>query len=80
MKRRYAVVYEWSGRNYAAHSPDVPGCISTGKTLDEVRTNMHEALAAHLAWMAEDGDAMPEPGAVVEYVEVDIPVPVAITS
>ena len=80
VKRRYAVVYEWTGRNYSAYSPDVPGCISTGKTLEEIRASMHEALTAHLAWLADDGDPNPEATAVIDYDEIEIPVPAAAKS
>ena len=43
------VVYERAPGNWAAYSPDVLGCISTGRTRDEVERNMREALSGHLA-------------------------------
>lgn len=61
MKEKFLVVYEHGKRNYGGFAPDVPGCISTGKTLPEMRRMMKEALEAHLVWMAADGDAMPHP-------------------
>jgi predicted RNase H-like HicB family nuclease len=45
----YRIVYEQAPSNWAAYSPDVPGCISTGKTRQDVERNMREALAGHLA-------------------------------
>ncbi len=61
MKQKFLVVYEHGKRNYGGFVPDVPGCISTGKTLTEVRRMMKEALESHLQWMASDGDPMPVP-------------------
>jgi predicted RNase H-like HicB family nuclease len=61
MKQKFLVVYEHGKRNYGGFAPDIPGCIATGKTLAKVRLRMREALNAHLAWMAEDGDKMPVP-------------------
>jgi predicted RNase H-like HicB family nuclease len=60
MKRRYLVVYEKGKRNYSGFSPDVPGCVSTAKTLEQMRSMMTEALEFHLQGIAEDGEPMPE--------------------
>lgn len=75
MKRRFLVVYEHGKRNYSGFAPDVPGCISTGKTLAEMRRMMREALEAHLQWMANDGDPVPVPRTMkVEFSEEDVSV------
>ena len=60
---RYLVVIEKTPRNYSAYSPDVPGCVATGRTLDETKTKMREALESHLEVMAEYGGPAPEPTA-----------------
>lgn len=60
MKRKYLVVYEKGKRNYSGFLPDIDGCVSTGKTLDDMREHMHEALELHLEGIAADGDPMPE--------------------
>ena len=39
--------------------PDLPGCISAGSTLEEARQMAEEALAAHAAFLREDGDEVP---------------------
>ena len=59
----YLVVVEKSPRNYSAYSLDVPGCIATGRTLDEVTQNMREALQGHLEVMADHGEPASEPTA-----------------
>ena len=60
---RYLVVIEKSPRNYSAYSPDVPGCVATGRTLGDTTRNMREALEGHLEVMAEHGEPPPEPTA-----------------
>jgi len=67
---RYPVFFETSRTGYSAHVPDLPGCVAAGGTLDEVRRLIGEAMEMHLAGMREDGDEIPEPPALVEFVEV----------
>lgn len=61
MKLRYAVVFEQTPNNYGAYAPDVPGCVSTGKTWDEIQANIREALAFHIEEIVENGETLPEP-------------------
>ena len=61
MKKKFLVVYEHGVGNYSGFAPDIPGCISTAKTLPVMRRMMKEALETHLQFMASDGDPMPEP-------------------
>ena len=68
--KRYAIVVEWAGRNYSAYVPDLPGCIATGKTVEQVERLLHEAIAVHVAGLREDGEAVPEPSCVVDYLEI----------
>jgi predicted RNase H-like HicB family nuclease len=77
MKKRYAIAIEKGERNYSAYVLDVDGCISTGQTLEETRRNIAEALAFHFEGMTADGDPIPEPATAVDYVEVEVPTPVA---
>jgi predicted RNase H-like HicB family nuclease len=71
--KRYPVVITKMKNNYAAGSPDVDGCVATAKTLEQVRRLFKEALELHLQGTAEDGDPIPEPVSIVEYVEVEEP-------
>lgn len=66
---RYAMIIEKGKRNYSAYLPDLPGCIATGKTVEEVKQRMSEAIELHLRGMREDGLPIPEPVSLVEYVE-----------
>lgn len=67
---RYAVVIEKAGNNWSAYVPDLPGCIATGGSVDEVKCELGEAIAFHLEGMREDGLPPPEPSSSVQYVEV----------
>jgi len=42
--KEYLVIFEWAGSNYSAYVPDLPGCISTGKTIEETELNIKEAI------------------------------------
>ncbi len=70
---RYAIVIEKANGNYSAYAPDAPGCVATGATLDEVREQMREALEFHLEGLQRDGQPLPQPAAIVDYVEVGAP-------
>ncbi len=61
MKKTYLVVYEKGKKNYGGFAPDVPGCISLGDTLDEIRANLAEALQLYMDTSAEFGYPIPEP-------------------
>jgi len=68
MTRRYLVVYENGPGNLSGFAPDVPGCASTGHSLEEMRENLREALEFHLEGLALDG--LPMPVASTRLVEV----------
>ena len=67
---KYAVVVEKATNNYSAYVPDLPGCVATGKTREEVSRNIREAVAFHLDGLREDGAPIPEPQTSTEFVEV----------
>ena len=52
---------EQTPNNYGAYAPDVPGCISTADTADEMLAMIREALTFHIEALVEDGDPVPEP-------------------
>jgi predicted RNase H-like HicB family nuclease len=67
---RYAVVIEDAGANYSAYVPDLPGCVATGATIEEVEDGIRGAIEMHQAGMREDGDPIPPPSSQVEYIDV----------
>ena len=58
---KFLVLFEQSATGYGAYAPDLPGCIATGRTLEEARQRMTKAMEMHLAAMREDGDPIPQP-------------------
>ena len=67
---RYAIVIERTDANYGAYVLDLPGCIATGATVEEVERTIRSAIEMHLAGMREDGQPIPAPATQVEYVDV----------
>jgi len=68
--QKYLVILEHpEGSNYSAYVPDLPGCVSTGDSRQEVLRNIREAIALHLEGMREDGDPIPAPSTEADYVE-----------
>ncbi|MDA1189538.1 MAG: type II toxin-antitoxin system HicB family antitoxin [Chloroflexi bacterium] len=63
---KYPVVIEQAGKNYSAFSPDLPGCIATGKSKAEAAKNIHEAIEFHLEGLKEDNLPIPEPHSSAE--------------
>lgn len=71
---RYAVVIEKSSRNYFAYVPDVPGCAATGKKVQETLGLLREALAMHFESMRGQGEPIPDPQTLVDYIDVGVAV------
>ncbi len=57
----YAVIIERSGANWFAHVPDLPGCLATGATVEEVKKNIRTSIRAHIETLREMGETVPEP-------------------
>jgi predicted RNase H-like HicB family nuclease len=67
---RFAVVIEKAERNFSAYVPDLPGCVATGATVEDVEREISEAIAFHPEGMREDGLPIPDPTSKVEYIEL----------
>jgi len=61
MTRAYAVVVRRAERNYPADCADVPGCVATGRTVDDTLRRMRSALTLHIRGLREAGLAVPRP-------------------
>ncbi|RMD58056.1 type II toxin-antitoxin system HicB family antitoxin [Candidatus Parcubacteria bacterium] len=68
--RRYLVIVEKTNSGFSAYSPDLPGCIATGDTREEVEKKMEEAVAFHLDGLREEGLEIPEPQSYSKFVEI----------
>jgi predicted RNase H-like HicB family nuclease len=66
---RYAVVIEKTERNYTAYVPDLPGCVATGATVNEVECTIREAIVMHIEGMVADGHPIPASTTLAEYVD-----------
>ncbi len=67
---RFLIVIEKADGNYSAYSPDLPGCVATGKSRDQVARNMHSAIAMHVRGLLEDKLPVPKSHSFAEYVAV----------
>jgi predicted RNase H-like HicB family nuclease len=67
---RYAIVIEKSPRNYAAYVPDLPGCVATGASTEEVVHEISEAIRLHIESLREHHEPVPEPRCTTAVVEV----------
>ena len=70
MSLKYTVVFEQAQDNWAAYVPDLPGCITTGRTLEETEGNIREAIQGHLRTLREFGEPIPAPTSLTKEVEV----------
>jgi predicted RNase H-like HicB family nuclease len=68
---KYAIVIEKApGSNYSAYAPDLPGCVATADTVEEIKRLMQEGIEFHLEGMRQDNASIPEPTTQVDYAEV----------
>ena len=67
---RFLIVFEKADGNYSAYSPDLPGCVATGRTRDQVARNMHEVVDLHVRGLLEDKLPVPQSRSFAEYVAI----------
>lgn len=70
---RFSIVIEKADGNYSAYSPDLPGCITVGDTIEETQQNMQAAIRFHLKGMLADNEPIPVPQSRVQYVDISLP-------
>jgi predicted RNase H-like HicB family nuclease len=69
---RYAIVIEKAGDSYSAYAPDLPGCVATAGTLEEVESEMLQAIAFHLEGLRADGLPAPQASSQVKYLDIAV--------
>lgn len=69
---KYAVVIEDAGPNFSAYVPDLPGRVATGKTVEETKKALREAIEFHLDGLRSDNLSIPRASSRVDYVEVAV--------
>jgi len=67
---KYLIIIEKTGTGYSAYSPDLPGCVATGKTREETENEMKEAIEFHIEGLRLNGDEVPKPSTLASYCEV----------
>jgi predicted RNase H-like HicB family nuclease len=68
--KRYLIVIEQTDNGYPSYSPDLSGCVSTGKTCAEAEKNMREAIEFHVDGLRKEGYPVPEPHTTSSYVDL----------
>ncbi len=53
------VVHKDQTSDYGVSVPDLPGCFSAGRTLDEAVENIKEAIECHIEGLLLDSDSVP---------------------
>ncbi len=69
---KYTVVIERTNNNYAAYVPNLPGCVATSSTREEVLKEIREAIEFHIEGMREDGEPIPEPQTTAAVVDAAV--------
>ena len=69
---QYTIVIEQTPRNFATYAPDLPGCVATGCTREEVVREMREAMAFHIESLREHGEPVPVPQSTATVVDVAV--------
>ncbi len=57
----YLAIFEPSKDGFGVYFPDLPGCISFGKTFEDAQREAIDALALHIYGMEKDGEKVPKP-------------------
>lgn len=67
---KITIIIEQAENNFSAYSPDMPGCVATGSSVEETEKNMIETVKFHLKGLAAENMPLPEPSTVVRHVEI----------
>ncbi len=68
--RRYLIIIEDTATGFSAYSPDLPGCVATGQTREQVEREMREAIEFHIDGLRLAGYPVPEPRSHAAYCEI----------
>jgi predicted RNase H-like HicB family nuclease len=60
-KATYFAVFEPTATGYSVYFPDLPGCITVGRDIEETHKMAREALGLHLFGIEKSGEAIPKP-------------------
>jgi len=67
---RYLIIIEDTTTGFSAYSPDLPGCVATGASQEEVKHEMRDAIEFHIEGLRLSGNPVPEPRSQAVYCEI----------
>ncbi len=69
---KFVVIYEKTGTGFLSYSPELPGCIAIGNTIEETKINMKEAIEFHIEGMTIEGLEIPNSEAIyTQFLELN---------
>ncbi len=73
MQRRYPLIIEGVEGNFCGYFPDLPGCTTAGRTIEEITRHGKEAILIYLEQIAIKGESLPDATEAVrmEMIEID---------
>mgnify|MGYP001558316121 CR=1 FL=1 len=66
---------EQEEEGYSAYSPTLPGCFSNGKTIEEAKRNIREAIQQHIQSLLGHNQPIPQNEKLVHVEELTVGVP-----
>jgi predicted RNase H-like HicB family nuclease len=72
MTKQYAVIFEPGPKNWSAYAPDLPGCVATGATREEIEQMIQEAIQFYIEGLQLHGEQVPEPTSEAGTVSVSV--------
>jgi predicted RNase H-like HicB family nuclease len=67
---KYLIVIEKTETGFSAYSPDLPGCIATGETRQDIEQTLRDAIEFHIEGLRKEGYEVPEPSSYSTYVDI----------
>ena len=67
---KYLIVIEKTETGFSAYSPDLPGCIATGATRQDIEQTLRDAIEFHIEGLRKEGYEVPEPSSYSTYVDI----------
>jgi predicted RNase H-like HicB family nuclease len=68
--KNYTVIIEKTETGYSAYVPDLPGCITVGDSVDQIKKHVKEAIELYIEELEAEGKSIPEPITLSEIISV----------
>ena len=63
------VIEKANDGSYSAYVPDLPGCTTSGESVDEIRRNIKDAVDSYIDSLREHNEPIPPPTSMSDVVE-----------